>query len=194
MTTLRTLLARGALLAAVAAAPACSTLQRSGTPGFELHSSTLPADMKLSTEQEFNGFGCKGKNISPALSWSGVPDGTQSLALSVYDPDAPTGSGWWHWVVYDIPANASGLPAGAGDVKHPKLPKGAKQGRTDFGAAGFGGACPPQGHGTHHYHFALHALKVPHLEVPKDASPALIGYMVNANSIGSAEFVATYER
>lgn len=183
------------LLAAAAALSACSTVPSSGgTPGFTLGSPTIPADLKLGPEQEFDGFGCKGGNRSPALAWSGAPAGTKSFALSVHDPDAPTGSGWWHWVVYDIPPQTTSLPAGAGDVKRPQLPKGAKQGRTDYGTRGFGGACPPPGHGVHHYHFRLHALKVEKLEVPTDATAALIGYLVNANSIGTAEFVATYER
>lgn len=191
---MKSALTRLAVLAAAAAMSACATRPAGGDGGFVLASPTLPATLELGAEQEFDGFGCKGANRSPALAWSGAPAGTNSFALSVHDPDAPTGSGWWHWVVYDIPADTTALPAGAGDVKRPQLPKGAKQGRTDFGTKGFGGACPPPGHGVHHYHFRLHALKAGKLEVPNDATAALIGYMVNANSIGTAEFVATYER
>src|SRR5579864_73804 len=95
----------------------------------------------IANEQVFKGFGCTGNNISPALSWSGAPSGTKSFALSIYDPDAPTGSGWWHWVVFNIPANATGLPKNAGDVKSNLAPAGSVQSRTDFGTPGWGGPC-----------------------------------------------------
>lgn len=96
----------------------------------------------LEHEQVFNGFGCDGKNVSPALAWKNAPAGTKSFALMVHDPDAPTGSGWWHWVVYDLPASAHSLPAGAGSADGKLLPAGTVQGRTDFGSIGYGGACP----------------------------------------------------
>jgi Raf kinase inhibitor-like YbhB/YbcL family protein len=147
----------------------------------------------LTDQQVFNGFGCSGANVSPELSWKGAPAGTKSFVLTVYDPDAPTGSGWWHWVVYDIPATATELPQGAGSGKG-ALPEGAKQGRTDFGAPGFGGACPPAGDKPHRYVFTLYALKVDKLEVPADASPAMIGFMTKANALGSASFTAKYAR
>lgn len=161
--------------------------------GFTLSSPTI-VGKKLSTAQVFNGFGCTGQNTSPALVWKGVPAGTKSLAVTVYDPDAPTGSGWWHWVVYNLPANAEGLAEGAGTADGTKLPAGALQGRTDFGSAGFGGACPPVGDKPHRYIFTVHALKVEKLEVPADATAALIGYMLNANKLGQASFTATYGR
>jgi Raf kinase inhibitor-like YbhB/YbcL family protein len=158
----------------------------------ELTSPELANGKPMNKAQEFNSFGCDGGNLSPALHWNKVPEGTQSFALTVYDPDAPTGSGWWHWVVYDIPANATDLPAGA-VAKNP-LPVGTKQGRNDFGGRDFGGACPPRGHGVHHYTYKLFALKVKQLPVDENASSALVGYMLNANQIDSAQITATYRR
>ena len=142
----------------------------------------------LTDAQVFKGFGCEGKNVSPALKWSGAPSGTKSYAVTVYDPDAPTGSGWWHWVVYNIPATATELPEGAGaaDGKG-ALPAGAVQGKTDFGSAGFGGACPPPGDKPHRYIFTVYALKTDKIDVPADASAALIGFMINANKLAQGE-------
>ena len=138
-------------------------------------------------------MGAGGENLSPGLSWSGAPQGTKSFALTLYDPDAPTGSGWWHWVVYDIPASATGLPRGAGSAGG-ALPAGAKQGRTDFGTAGYGGAAPPPGHGPHRYIFTLHALNVEKLDVPADATAAYVGFMIHFARLGEAKLTAKYER
>ncbi len=162
--------------------------------GFTLSSPTIKPGSTLTEAQVFNGFGCTGKNISPALSWSGVPAGTKSLAVTVYDPDAPTGSGWWHWVVYNLPAGTSSLPEGAGSADGKGLPAGAAQGRTDFGAAAFGGACPPVGDKPHRYIFTVFALKTDKIELPADATAALVGYMLNANKLGSASFTAKFGR
>jgi hypothetical protein len=162
--------------------------------GFTLSSATIKPGSMLSDAQVFNGFGCSGKNISPALSWSGAPAGTKSFALTVYDPDAPTGSGWWHWVVFNIPAAAMQLPEGAGGADGKGLPPGSVQGRTDFGAPGFGGACPPPGDKPHRYVFSVYALKTDKLEVPADATAALVGFMINANKLGEAKFTARYGR
>jgi Raf kinase inhibitor-like YbhB/YbcL family protein len=162
--------------------------------GFTLSSPTIKPGSMLSDAQVFKGFGCEGKNISPALKWSGAPSGTKSYAVTVYDPDAPTGSGWWHWVVYNIPASASELPEGAGAADGKGMPAGAVQGRTDFGAAGFGGACPPAGDKPHRYIFTVYALKTDKIEAPADASAALVGFMVNANKLGKASFEAKYGR
>jgi Raf kinase inhibitor-like YbhB/YbcL family protein len=160
---------------------------------FELKSADVKPGAMLSDMQVFNGFGCSGANVSPQLSWRNAPTGAKSYVVTVYDPDAPTGSGWWHWVVYDIPATATELPQGAGSGKA-ALPEGAKQGKTDFGTAGFGGACPPPGDKPHRYVFTVYALKVAKLEAAADASPALIGYMTKANALGSASFTAKYGR
>ena len=161
--------------------------------GFTLSAPAIKPGSMLTEAQVFKGFGCEGKNISPALKWSGAPKGTLSFAVTVYDPDAPTGSGWWHWLVINLPADSTGLAEGAGSAGG-KLPAGAVQGRTDFGAPGFGGACPPQGDKPHRYIFTVCALKTEKIDVPADASAALIGFMLNANKLGSATFTAKYGR
>lgn len=162
--------------------------------GFTLHSPTLGASGQLSEAQVFNGFGCTGQNRSPALMWQGAPAGTRSFAVTVYDPDAPTGSGWWHWVLFNLPASTQGLPEGAGQPGGQALPAGSVQGRTDFGTPGFGGACPPAGDKPHRYVFTVHALKVEKIDLPADASAALVGYMLHSHRLGQASFTATYGR
>ncbi len=184
-------LASGAALAQAADTPGDPA---TGTARFTLTSAAFSPGGMLEHEQVFNGFGCDGKNVSPALAWKNAPAGTKSFALMVHDPDAPTGSGWWHWVVYDLPASAHSLPAGAGSADGKLLPAGTVQGRTDFGSIGYGGACPPKGDRPHHYDFRLYALKVEKLEVPADATAALIGFMVKANALGMAETQAIYGR
>lgn len=160
----------------------------------KLSSPTVKPNSTLTINQVFNGFGCTGKNISPKLTWSGAPAGTKSFAVTVYDPDAPTGSGWWHWVVYNIPATATELPEGAGTPTGANLPSGAVQGRTDFGGPGFGGACPPKGDKPHRYIFTVYALKTEKIDVPADASSAMVGFMIKANQLASASFTAKYGR
>ena len=160
---------------------------------FTLTSTDVKPNSTLTDKQVFNDMGCKGENLSPQLAWANAPEGTKSFVVTVYDPDAPTGSGWWHWVVYNLPADAKELAAGAGSGKA-ELPAGAAQGRTDFGKPGFGGACPPPGDKPHRYIFTVYALKTEKLEVPPDASAALIGFMTHANKLGSATFTAKYGR
>lgn len=162
--------------------------------GFTLTSPSIKPGSTLTQAQVFNGFGCSGQNISPALKWSGAPAGTKSFAVTVYDPDAPTGSGWWHWVVINLPADSTGLAEGAGAVEGNALPAGARHGRTDFGSAGFGGACPPPGDKPHRYIFTVYALKADKIDVPADASAALVGYMLNANKLATASFTAKFGR
>jgi Raf kinase inhibitor-like YbhB/YbcL family protein len=162
--------------------------------GFALHSPTVKANSHLTQDQVFNGFGCSGKNVSPALKWSGAPKDTKSFAVTVYDPDAPTGSGWWHWVLFNLPAGVTELAEGAGDASGKSLPAGAVQGRTDFGQPGFGGACPPAGDKPHRYIFTVYALKVDKLDVPADATAALVGFMIHANQLAKANFTAKYGR
>jgi hypothetical protein len=185
---LRTLICAAALAAAAGNAAAA---------GFALTSPDIKANAMIANKHVFKGFGCEGDNVSPALEWKGAPKDTKSFALTMYDPDAPTGSGWWHWVVFNIPADTNKLEAGAGDATSGKLPAGAVQSRTDFGKAGYGGPCPPKGPSLkkpHRYIFTIHALKVDKLDLDPDASGALVGYMINANSLGKASLTAKYGR
>jgi len=161
---------------------------------FTLTSTDIASGAQLPAKQVFSGFGCTGGNTSPALAWSGAPSGTKSFAVTVYDPDAPTGSGWWHWVVYDIPTDIGQLPAGAGATDGKQLPAGAKQARTDFGVPGYGGACPPAGDPAHRYVFTVHALNVDKLDLPADPSPALVGFMLHATEIARTSLTAYYAR
>lgn len=160
---------------------------------FTLHSKQIPAGSTISNQHVFNGFGYEGENISPDLSWSNAPEGTQSFALQVHDPDAPTGgSGWWHWVIINIPATVNQLPSGLSTEQYLAEIGGARQINTDFSAPGWGGPCPPQGCDPHRYIFTLHALSVEKLELPDNATAALAGFMINAHSIGSASFTAFF--
>jgi len=138
--------------------------------------------------------GCGGGNRSPALRWSGAPAGTQSFAVTVYDPDAPTGSGWWHWLIYNLPANLGELAAGAGAGDGQQVPKGSAQGINDYGERGYGGPCPPPGDRPHRYLFTIFALKIAHLELPASASGAMIGFNLNANALATASFTGRYGR
>jgi hypothetical protein len=149
---------------------------------------------KIADEQVFNAFGCTGGNVSPALSWSGAPQGAKSFALSVYDPDAPTGSGFWHWVVFNIPPDVTSLPKDAGSLKAGTAPKGAVQSRTDFGVPGYGGPCPPQGDPPHHYHFTIFAVDTPKLEGDENTSAAVVGFMLHFHTLAKAELVGVYGR
>lgn len=179
-----TVFALTALLWAMAAHAADFTLK---SPGIA-DGGTLPPELVL------DAFGCNGPNISPALQWTGAPAGTRSFAVTVYDPDAPTGSGWWHWVVFDIPVAAAGLPAGAGGGKGAGLPEGSVQSRTDFGKPGFGGACPPAGDKPHRYVFTVYALDVERLGLGPEASGAMAGFALNAHALARATLTATYGR
>jgi hypothetical protein len=183
----------GASLAAAVIMAAIPAARAGGGGKLTLTSPDIAEGKTIAAAQVFNGFGCSGGNISPALSWSNAPAGTKSFALLMHDPDAPTGSGWWHWVVYNIPPGVSSLPAGAGDPKKSLLPAGTIQGRTDFGTAGYGGPCPPPGK-PHRYYLRLYALKVAKLEVPADSTAALIGFNVNAASLEKAELMGLYGR
>jgi len=126
-------------------------------------------------------------NASPHLKWSGAPEGTKSYAVTCYDPDAPTGSGFWHWTVANIPAEVSELPAGG------PVPAGAVEGRTDFGAPGFGGAAPPPGHGPHRYIFTVFAVDTDKLDVTPDNSGAVFGFNLHFHTLAKATITATYE-
>lgn len=128
---------------------------------FTLSSPDIPSGGTVPPHFEFDGFGCSGQNQSPILQWSGAPMGTQSFAVTVYDPDAPTGSGWWHWFVVDLPATTAQLVPNAGAQGGAGLPAGARQIRNDYGAFAWGGVCPPPGDKPHRYVFTVHALSVP---------------------------------
>lgn len=149
---------------------------------------------QMTEKQVFNSFGCSGENISPQLSWVYPPAGTKSYAITMYDPMAPTGSGWWHWVVFDIPATTNAIPTNGGDPTKNLLPAGSIQSNTDFGKPGYGGACPPEGHGFHQYIVTVYALKTDKLGLDKNAGPAYVGYMLHANAIGKASIMAYYKR
>ena len=155
---------------------------------FTLTSSDLKG--QLTKKQEFNGFGCSGENISPQLSWQNAPKGTKSFAITVYDPDAPTGSGWWHWVVFDIPSNKTTLVSGFGNSDS----KEAIQSITDYGKTGFGGACPPVGDKAHRYIFTVHALDIETLGLDKNTNAATVGYYINSHSIAKASIISYYNR
>jgi Raf kinase inhibitor-like YbhB/YbcL family protein len=170
----------------------CSSLVLADS--FTLSSKDIAEGEFMAKAQEFNGFGCNGGDLSPQLTWSGVPDGTKSFAITAYDPDAPTGSGWWHWQIVNIPHTVTEIAAGAGSLKEGLAPEGSVQIANDFGYRGFGGACPPEGHGVHHYRFTVHALSVEKLELPEEASGALTGYMINANTIATSTIESLYKR
>lgn len=161
---------------------------------FTVKSAHLPAKGLMAMEQVFNGFGCTGENVSPEIEWSGAPADTKSFALTIYDPDAPTGSGWWHWTVYNIPATYKGLPKGFGKFKTESLADGIVQGRTDFGESGYGGPCPPVGDQPHRYIMTVYALKVEKLEVPAQAPAAQVGFNLHFNTLASARLTARFGR
>lgn len=160
----------------------------------ELHSPDIGEQKTIPMKHVYNGFGCTGENVSPALQWSGVPDGTKSFALTVHDPDAPTDHGWWHWLIFNIPADVRELKTGAGDPKAGIAPAGAIQSRTDFKANGYGGPCPPTGHGIHHYNFRLYALDVENVPLKADASPAEVDAYLRQHSLEQAQLTGLFSR
>lgn len=144
--------------------------------------------------QSFNDWGNDGENISPQLSWKNAPEGTKSFAITMYDPDAPTGSGWWHWLVFDIPANVNELVTNAGNIALGLAPKGTKQSINDYGTKGYGGPCPPEGHGFHQYMITIHALKTETLELDDSTNAAVVGFYLWNNTIEKSSIVAYYKR
>ncbi|MGH7738933.1 MAG: YbhB/YbcL family Raf kinase inhibitor-like protein [bacterium] len=156
----------------------------------ELKSNQIKNGQTIANEQVFDGMGFSGGNISPELRWTKGPTGTKSYALMVYDPDAPTGSGWWHWVVFNIPADQTSLPKNFG-AKSAKDSVPMIQSRTDFGTTGYGGPAPPPGK-PHHYRFTIYALKVKSLPLTADTSAAMVGFYVNANKLASATLVGLF--
>ncbi len=161
---------------------------------FRLSSPTVKHKATMGNQHVFDGFGCAGGNLSPELQWSNAPKDTKSFAVTMYDPDAPTGSGWWHWVIFNIPPSVASLPAGAGKSDGTGAPQGAIQSMTDFGQPGFGGPCPPPGDKPHRYIFTVFALKVDQLPLKPEASGAMVGYYLNQNAIAKASFTGLYGR
>ncbi len=164
------------------------------TQKFTLTSPDVHQGQKIANVHVFNGMGCTGSNQSPALSWSGAPAKTKSYAITMYDPDAPTGSGWWHWVVYNIPASTTKLDAGAGDASKHLLPAGAIQGNNDGSIAGYMGPCPPPGDKPHHYHITVFAIDSDKLDIPANATAAVVGFNLHAHTLAKAELTALYGR
>ena len=163
-----------------------------GAQEFTLKSDDLGG--QLTQSQVFSGFGCSGKNISPSLKWINAPANTKSFAVTVYDPDAPTGSGWWHWVIFNIPAGVNELKADAGRIEKKVAPAGSIQSVTDYGKPGFGGACPPQGDKAHRYIFTVYALSAAKLDLDEKASPAMVGFVLNGATIAKASLISYYQR
>jgi Raf kinase inhibitor-like YbhB/YbcL family protein len=166
-----------------------------GADAFELTSPDVGNDQAIPQKFAFDGFGCTGENLSPALAWRDPPVGTKSFAIFVHDPDAKTGgAGFWHWIAIDIPAATNTLIQGAGKRDNAALPAGARQIASDFGTSAYGGPCPPPGDKPHHYVFTVYALSVEKLAMPENPTASLTGFMTNLNALASASFTATYGR
>ena len=159
-----------------------------------LASTDIRSGARIANTYVFNGMDCTGKNVSPELHWDGAPAKTKSFALTMYDPDAPTGSGWWHWIVYNIPATATRLPTGAGDAGKNLLPAGATIGNGDARMTGYQGPCPSKGDKPHHYVFALYALDTDKLDIPAGASAAYVGFNIHAHQLAKTTLTALYGR
>jgi Raf kinase inhibitor-like YbhB/YbcL family protein len=163
-------------------------------PSFTVTSSDVADGEVLPMPHVSGVMGAGGEDRSPQLSWSGFPEGTKSFAVTVYDPDAPTASGFWHWAVANIPASVTDLPHRAGDKDQPKLPEGAVQLRNDGGFAGYLGAAPPAGHGPHRYFVVVHAVDTETLDITADTTPAVLGFNLFFHTLARARLVATYEQ
>jgi Raf kinase inhibitor-like YbhB/YbcL family protein len=161
---------------------------------FRLWSPEFTHGGMLAKDNELHLFGGDGRNFSPELHWDGAPDDTKSFALTIYDPDAPTGSGMWHWVIFNIPVDTSSLKASAGDLETALAPESAIQVNNDFGMPGYGGPLPPPGEPAHTYQFRLHALGTDNLGVDSSCSNAVARFLIHSNTIAVAEIDAKYSR
>lgn len=179
----------GAVVVALGALSASSAFAQMAVTSAEITEGSV-----AKMDQVANTFGCKGGNISPSLKWSGAPADTKSFAINLYDPDAPTGSGFWHWVVFNIPVSTTSIPKDAGEVKKKLMPEGAIQSRTDFGVDGYGGMCPPQGDKPHHYTLTVYAVDEDKLQFAKDdnVSAAVVGFELHFHSKAKAALNWTY--
>lgn len=163
-------------------------------PSFTVTSSDIADGEALPQAHASGVMGAGGEDRSPQLSWSGVPAGTQGFAVTCYDPDAPTRSGFWHWAVFNIPGSVTELPSGAGDPGGAGLPAGAVTLPNDARLAQFVGAAPPAGHGVHHYQFVVHALDTGHLELDPGSTPAFLMFNLLSHTLGRGAIIATYEQ
>lgn len=176
----------------LAAMVGTSTLQ---AQTFTLHSADIAPGQTIAKPFVYNGFGCTGGNMSPALTWSNPPKGTKSLAITVHDPDAPNGdAGFWHWIVLDLPAQTTQIDRGVGGVGGKNLPKGARQIATDFGSPGWGGPCPPTGDKPHRYEFTVYALRVAQVTLPAKTKTFAAVDAIKASALAKASFTALYGR
>ena len=162
------------------------------TKTFTLKSNNLGG--QATDEQIFDGSSCSGKNISPHLYWENAPEETKSFAVTIYDKDAPSGSGWWHWLVFNLDKDITELKEGAGSTKPELLPENAIQSMTDFGKTGYGGPCPPEGDGIHSYEITVYALDIEKLDLDEKANPASVGFTLNAHTIQKASLVFYHQR
>ena len=153
---------------------------------FRVFSPTLKNNDVLPNEQVYNGYGCKGGNKAPELSWVNAPQNTKSFAIVCHDPDAPKENGWYHWLIVNIPKNVSSYKG--------SLPNGAIETITDFNTTGYGGACPPVGHGVHHYNFTVFALDVDKLEVDKNLAPNEVNKIILSHTIAKSTITGLFER
>jgi Raf kinase inhibitor-like YbhB/YbcL family protein len=163
-------------------------------PAFTLTSESITDGQPLGNDQVSGIMGAGGSDVSPQLSWSGFPEQTRSFAVTMYDPDAPTGSGFWHWAVANLPATVTELPSGVGDGSQSGFPGDAITLANDAGLKRFIGAAPPAGHGPHRYFVAVHAVDVEKLDLPEGATPAYLGFNLFSHAIARAVIYGTYEQ
>jgi hypothetical protein len=161
---------------------------------FSLSSPDVSDGGTIAAAQVYSHYGCGGRNVSPALEWHGAPADTRSYAVTVFDPDARAGKGWWHWLIFNIPADARSLPADAGDIGAAVAPEGSMQSVSNFDEPGYGGPCPPKGEPPHHYVFTIYALNVEHLPLTPTSHPDDVRDALEAHALGKASFTALYGR